>query len=99
MKLSSYHTDLKTLHVDILADVTEQERIVSDVFFLVSSPLTSSTTGTSPGCSTAFHQPSDTHVQVACQANNVRTTIHCYYRSLTAILNNLQVNLAITFCD
>ncbi|PPR01381.1 hypothetical protein CVT24_006219 [Panaeolus cyanescens] len=29
----------------------------------------------SPSCPTAFRQPSDTHVQVACQANNVNLAI------------------------
>ena len=26
-----------------------------------------------PNCNTAFHQPDDTYVQVACQSNNVRS--------------------------
>lgn len=70
------HVDLNTLHVDILAGAMEQERIVSTGSRLAQSQLTPFL-GTFSGCSTAFHQPGDTNVQVACQANDVRTTIHC----------------------
>lgn len=71
----SSHINFYTLHVDILADAMGQERIVSTGSRLAPNQLTPFL-GTFSGCSTAFHQPGDTNVQVACQANDVRTTIH-----------------------
>lgn len=68
--------DLNTLLADISAGAMEQERIVSTDILLAQDKLTPFT-GTFSGCSTAFHQPGDTNVQVACQANNVRTSLHC----------------------
>ena len=55
---------------------------------------------TSGSCSTAFHVPTDTGVQVACQSNNVRRgLVICREDGYMLTFFRLQVNLAITFCD
>ena len=43
---------------------------------LALSLLSRSVLGTNGNCDTAFHQPGDTHVQVACQVNNVRMPVY-----------------------
>lgn len=54
----------------------------------INSLLTHSTLGTSPDCTTAFHQPSDTFVQVACQQDNVSYAISQSGRNvLTEVMN------------
>ena len=52
--------------------------------------------GNNPNCNTAFHVPTDTGVQVACQADNVG---HLSVVDFIQVIDVEQVNLAITFCD
>jgi hypothetical protein len=58
-------------------DAMAQVLIVRPRLSILSLSLLSRTIlGTNAGCNTAFHQPNDTHVQVACQVPNVRAPVH-----------------------
>ena len=58
--------------------------------------LTAALLGTSASCPKAYRQPNDNFAIVGCGANNV-STAPCALLCLAS--HNLQVNLAITFCD
>ncbi len=51
-------------------------------------------------CPTAFHKPDDTHVQVACQSNDVSSLAgeRVVRDQCILIFLRPQVNLVITFC-
>jgi hypothetical protein len=69
---------LSMLRLDSITttDAAEAQTVSTLTKYQIMNLTASSSSGTGPDCSTAFHKSDDTQVQVACQANDVRIAVY-----------------------